>query len=276
VAVVTGGASGFGRALAAQCAARGFDVAVLDIDGERAVTCAQALAAGRGVRVLGLQVDVGAGGDVEGVAATVAGQLGGVDLVFSNVGVQQIGALERFSDEAWAWMLDINVVGSARVARAFLPHLRRSSRPHLVFTASSSVLVPATHLAAYQATKFAVLGMAETLRLELAGDGIAVSVLFPSGMTTRHLESSLLARPASVGGAIAPAGDIEAMLASNAGFAADVASPEEAARYVLDDVLAGEPYVVTHGDLVAGLSERQAALLGATRRAQERRSGPPP
>jgi NAD(P)-dependent dehydrogenase (short-subunit alcohol dehydrogenase family) len=169
-------------------------------------------------------------------------------------------------------MLDINVVGSARVARAFLPHLQRSAQPHLVFTASSSVLVPATHLAAYQATKFAVLGLAETLRLELAGDGIAVSVLFPSGMTTRHLESSLLARPEAVAGEIAPAADIEAMLASNAGFATDVATPEDAARYVLDDVLAGEPYIITHGDLVAGLDDRQTAMLAAARRAQGRPS----
>jgi NAD(P)-dependent dehydrogenase (short-subunit alcohol dehydrogenase family) len=293
VAVVTGGASGFGWAIADQCAARGFDVAVLDIDGDRAAAQATALTAGRSIRALGLRVDVGVGVEVEDVAATVQQELGGVDLVFSNVGVQQIGALERFSDEAWAWMLDINVVGSARVARAFLPDLRRSaqrsaqgssgrssgrssrrsSRSHLVFTASSSVLVPATHLAAYQATKFAVLGLAETLRLELAGDGIAVSVLFPSGMATRHLESSLLARPASVGGEIAPAEEIEAMLASNPGFSADVATPEEAARHVLDDVLAGQPYIITHGDLVAGLAERQEAMAAAARRAQQRWSG---
>jgi NAD(P)-dependent dehydrogenase (short-subunit alcohol dehydrogenase family) len=271
VAVVTGGASGFGSALAAQCAARGFDIALLDIDPVRVAEVAHEIGGAHGVSVVGLGVDVGRPADVDNAAAAVERDLGGADVVFSNVGVQQIGALEHFSDEAWRWMLDINVIGSARVARSFLPLLRRSTDPHLVFTASASVMVPATHLAAYQATKFAVLGIAETLRLELAPDAVAVSVLFPSGMTTRHLESSLLARPEAVSGEIAPTADIEAMLASNAGFASDVATPEEAARNVLDAVLAGETYIVTHGDLVAGLVDRQTAMLAAAEQARDRK-----
>jgi NAD(P)-dependent dehydrogenase (short-subunit alcohol dehydrogenase family) len=111
-------------------------VALLDIDGERAAAEASALATDHGVRTLGLGVDVGDAADVERAANTVAQQLGGADLVFSNVGVQQIGALERFSDEAWTWMLDVNVVGAARVARSFLPLLRRSDSPRLAFTAA--------------------------------------------------------------------------------------------------------------------------------------------
>ncbi len=179
---MTGGGSGFGRAIAEQCAGRGYSVALLDIDGSRAGSEAEALAAEHGVGSLGLRVDVGDQHDVEMAANVVERDLGAADLVFSNVGVQQIGALERFSDEAWAWMLDVNVVGAARVTRSFLPLLRRSENPRLVFTASSSVLVPASRLAAYQASKFAVLGLAETLRLELAEQGIGVSVIFPSGM----------------------------------------------------------------------------------------------
>lgn len=270
MAVVTGGASGFGRAVAEECAGHGFDVALLDIDGDRVVSEAKDLSEAHGRRALGLRMDVGNTAEVNAAAATIEAEWGRADLVFSNVGVQQIGAIERFSDEAWRWMLDVNVIGSARLVRAFLPLLRRSPQPHLVFTASSSVLVPATQLAAYQATKFAVFGIAETLRLELAGDGIVVSVLFPSGMTTRHLESSLLARPHTVRGDIAPAENVEAMLASNAGFAADVATPEEAARGVVDDVLSGAPYIVTHGRLAQGLAQRQRGLMRAAERAQER------
>ena len=136
------------------------------------------------------------------------------------------------------------------MTRAFLPLLRRSPHPHLVFTASSSVLGPASRLGAYQATKFAVLGLAETLHIELAADGIGVSVVFPSGMMTRHLESSLAARPGTIADPIAPDDDLEAMLASNPGLVRDAATAEDAARYVVDDVLAGERYIVTHGDLV--------------------------
>jgi NAD(P)-dependent dehydrogenase (short-subunit alcohol dehydrogenase family) len=138
------------------------------------------------------------------------------------------------------------------------------------FTASSSVLVPASHLAAYQATKFAVLGLAETLRLELASEGIAVSVIFPSGMMTRHLESSLAARPGALTGPIADAADTEAMIASNPGFVRDVTTADVAARYVVDDVLAGEPYVVTHGDLVDAVAERSEQIRRAVERGRDR------
>jgi NAD(P)-dependent dehydrogenase (short-subunit alcohol dehydrogenase family) len=272
VAVVTGGGSGFGRAVAGRCAARGFAVALLDIDGSRVRSEAEGLAGEHGVATCGLRVDVGEPQDVERAAGEVERQLGGADLVFSNVGVQQIGALERFSDEAWAWMLDINVVGAARITRSFLPLLRRSHQPRLVFTASSSVLVPASRLAAYQASKFAVLGLAETLRVELAGEGIGVSVIFPSGMMTRHIESSLAARPAGITEAIAPAEDTEALVSSNP-FISQVASAEDAARAAVDEVLAGEPYVVTHGDLVAPVAEQQALVRQAVERARSRGSG---
>jgi NAD(P)-dependent dehydrogenase (short-subunit alcohol dehydrogenase family) len=245
-------------------------VALLDLDGDRAIDEAAALAREHGVQVIGRRTDVGDAADVVAAAAAVAQELGGVDLVFSNVGVQQIGALEGFGDEAWAWMLDVNVIGAARVARSFLPQLRRSRQAHLAFTASSSVLVPASHLAAYQASKFAVLGLAETLRLELADDGIAVSVVFPSGMITRHLESSLAARPGTVAGEIAPDADMEAMIASNPGFIRDVATAEVAASAVVDEVLAGEAYIVTHGALVEPLLEQQARVRRAAERARDR------
>jgi NAD(P)-dependent dehydrogenase (short-subunit alcohol dehydrogenase family) len=273
VAVVTGGGSGFGRAIAEQCAGRGYSVALLDIDGSRAGSEAEALAAEHGVGSLGLRVDVGDQHDVEMAANAVERDLGAADLVFSNVGVQQIGALERFSDEAWAWMLDVNVVGAARVTRSFLPLLRRSENPRLVFTASSSVLVPASRLAAYQASKFAVLGLAETLRLELAEQGVGVSVIFPSGMMTRHLESSLAARPTGITESIAEAEDTAALVASNP-FISQVATAEDAARAAVDEVLAGERYIVTHGDLLEPVGQQQALLRGAVQRARDRGSRP--
>jgi len=273
VAVVTGGGSGFGRALAERCADRGFDVALVDIDGERAAAEAVDIADQHQVRAIGVRCDVSDSSDVEHAAAAVAKQLGGADLVISNVGVQQIGKFEEFPDDAWTWMLDVNVVGTARVARAFLPLLRRSDQARLAFTASSSVLDPAIHLAAYQATKFAVFGLAETLRLELVGDGIGVSVIFPSGMMTRHLESSLAARPDSIAGEIAPARDIEAMLASNEAFVRDVATAEDAASHVVEDILAAEPYIITHGDLVDAVAMRHTPIQKAAERAHSRDHG---
>src|SRR5689334_11709718 len=267
VAVVTGGASGFGLALAGRCAEHGMDVALLDLDGERAATEASALAAAHGVTVFGLAVDVADEPSVSAAAETVAGRCGRVDLVVSNVGVQLFGAVERFTDDEWRWLLDVNVVGSARVARAFIPQLRQS-RGRLAFTTSSSVLDPASRLAAYQASKFAVWGLAETLRLELADDGIGVSVIFPSGMITRHLETSEAAQPADVRRPIGGEDDFTAMLTSNPALAQAVVPAADAARHVVDALLAGEPYVITHGDLVGVVEARSAALRTAAERAR--------
>ena len=136
VAVVTGGASGFGRALADRCAARGFDVALLDVDAERVSNEAAALAQEHGVRSIGLRTDVSDMSEIDAAAVTIDQELGGADLVFSNVGVQQFGAVEQFSDDAWAWMLDVNVIGAARVTAcvpaAVAPVTAPASRVHRI------------------------------------------------------------------------------------------------------------------------------------------------
>ena len=263
VAVVTGGASGLGLALGERCATLGMDVVLLDLDGERAAAEADRIAEVHGVETLGMAVDVAEATSVEAAAAAVDDRFGVADLVLSNVGVQLFGAVESFTDDEWQWLLDVNVTGSARVARAFLPLLRRAQRGRLAFTTSSSILDPASRLGAYQASKFAVWGLAETLRLELADDGIGVSVIFPSGMITRHLETSEAAQPSHLRRPIAGDDDLDAMIASNPEMAAMLATPEEAARGVIEAVLADEPYVITHGDLVPAVAARAATLTRA-------------
>jgi NAD(P)-dependent dehydrogenase (short-subunit alcohol dehydrogenase family) len=263
VAVITGGASGLGRALGESCAARGMDVALLDLDGERAAKEAEAIAGDRGVQALGLGVDVADGAAVEAAAAAVTERFGRADLVISNVGVQLFGALDKTTDEEWRWVYDVNVVGSARVARAFLPLLRAASPGRLAFTSSSSVLDPASRMTMYQSSKFAVWGLAETLKVELAGDGIQVSVVFPSGMLSRHLETSEAAQPAHVRRAIAGDDDFQAMHESNPTMSEFLATPEEAAAGVVEQLLAGTPYVITHGQFVDAIDNRSAALRAA-------------
>lgn len=265
VAVITGGASGFGLALGGLFAERGLRVALLDADGPRAADEAATLSRQHGADVMGLAVDVGDPAAIEAAAAEVGARHGRVDVVVSNVGVQLFGAVERLTDAEWQWVLDINVVGSARTARAFLPLLRASARPRLAFTTSSSVLSPGSRMAAYQASKFAVWGLAETLRLELAADGIAVSVIFPSGMISRHLETSTAVQPESVRRAIGEPDDFEAMHASNPEMVQDIATPEAAAGNIVDALLAGEPYIVTHGDLQSAVTERAEQLLRAAK-----------
>jgi NAD(P)-dependent dehydrogenase (short-subunit alcohol dehydrogenase family) len=261
-AVITGGASGFGRALGDCCAARGLDVVLADLDGERAGSEAAALSDAYGVTAVGTGVDVSDDASVTTAAEQIGARFGAVELVVSNVGVQ-LFAVETFTDDEWRWILDVNVIGSARVARAFLPLLRNATDPRLVFTTSSSVLDPASRLGAYQATKFAVWGLAETLRLELADDGIGVAVVFPSGMMSRHLETSEAAQPDHIRRPVGADDDFAAMVTSNPAMAGMLATPEDAARGVVDAVYDGERYVVTHGDLTDAVAARSALLTRA-------------
>jgi NAD(P)-dependent dehydrogenase (short-subunit alcohol dehydrogenase family) len=260
VVVVTGGASGFGLALGEQGARLGMAVVLLDLDRERAEAEAGRIARQHGVDAIGSHIDVSDANSVKGAAAAVGDQFGRADLVLSNVGVQLFGAIEQFTDDEWRWLLDVNVIGSARVARAFLPLLRSSSGRRLAFTTSSSILDPSARLGAYQASKFAVWGLAETLRLELAGDGITVALIIPSGMASRHLETSEAAQPEHLRRPIASDEDFAAMVASNPNVTSGVVTPEDAARGVIEGVLAGERYIVTHGDLTSAVERRHTEL----------------
>jgi NAD(P)-dependent dehydrogenase (short-subunit alcohol dehydrogenase family) len=247
-------------------------VAFLDLDGERAVSEAKGLAAAHGVSTLGLAVDVADAESVDTAASTIADRFGRADLVISNVGIQLFGSTENLTDAEWRWILDVNVIGSARVAKAFTPLLRRAPQGRLAFTTSSSVLSAASHMAAYQTSKFAVWGLAESLRLELADDEISVSVIFPSGMITRHLVTSEGAQPERLRRPIATEADRAAMAASNPAMTQAVAAPEAVAQKVLDALLAGERYVITHGDLVEAVEERSREL---GRAAESARGSPP-
>ncbi len=248
------------------------NVALLDLDGERTEQEAATLAQTYGVDTLGRAVNVADDAAVQAAAAAVSRRFGRADVVVSNVGVQLFGAVERFTDREWQWVLDVNVVGAARVTRAFTPLLREAPNGRLAFTSSSSVLDPASRLGAYQASKFALWGLAETIALELASDGITVSVLFPSGMMSRHLESSTQAQPEDLRRAIGEPEDFEAMMASNPDMAQAVATPEQAAANVIEALLRGERYLVTHGDLVGAVQARAQRLHAAAIAARDARA----
>lgn len=145
-----------------------------------------------------------------------------------------------------------------------------AQRPAAVITGGSSgVLAPAARLGAYQASKYAVVGSAETLRIELAADAIGVSVVSPSGMLTRHLESSALARPTELGsGAVAEA-DLVAMMESRPMSESDLTTAEDAAARAIGPVLDGASHVVTHGDLAAPVAQWHADIARAPARVSE-------
>jgi NAD(P)-dependent dehydrogenase (short-subunit alcohol dehydrogenase family) len=263
IAVVTGGGSGLGAALARIFAEAGADVAVLDIDEEAAAATASSLAE-LDVTTVSARVDVGDAASVVTAAEQVRTTLGGCDVLCSNVGVQQFGAIDKLTEQDWQWVLNVNVLGSVRTVREFLPMLRAGSGfRRVVFTASSSVLAPSVRLGAYQTSKYAVLGFADSLREELAPEGIGVTVLFPGGMMTRHLESSVLARPSELGESVLDQSDVEAMIAHQPMGDGDLATPEHAIRNLLTDLEAGEPYLITHGSFRPSYEQRRDAIDAA-------------
>ncbi len=271
IAVVTGAASGLGAAMAHTFAGAGMAVAALDIDEPAAAGIATKLADEFEVPTTALRVDVGAADSVAASARHVRLTLGGCDVLCANVGVQQFGAIDRLTEQDWEWVLNVNVLGAVRTVREFLPLLRsRTGWRRIVLTASSSVLAPGVRLGAYQVSKFAVMGFGETLREELAGEGIGVTILFPGGMTTRHLESSASARPAELGESVMEPDDLEAMLAHRPLADGDVVTPEHAVRRLLADLIADEPYVVTHGSYRRDYEQRRDAMDAAFDRMEAR------
>jgi NAD(P)-dependent dehydrogenase (short-subunit alcohol dehydrogenase family) len=264
VAVITGAGSGLGAAMADALGAVGMRIAALDIDGDAAEATAARLV-GDGVEAIARAVDVASRDALADAADATRAAFGGCDLLCANVGVQQFGAIERLTADDWQWMLSVNVVGLVQTVDAFLPLLRATTgERRIVVTSSSSYFVPSVRLGAYVTTKYAVVGYAEVLRLELADEGIGVTVIFPAGMLTRHLDSSRAARPPELGESVILPDDIDTMIASRQGAGDTIpVSPEFAIRNFVRDLRDGRDYIITHGDYREDVEARQRAVMEA-------------
>lgn len=272
VVVVAGAASGLGAAIATLFAAQGARVALLDIDGTRAEDKAAELR-GTGADAFGLRVDVADKASVQAAAEQVKHRFGACDLLFANVGVQQFGAIDTLTDQDWAWVMSVNFHGVINTVGAFLPLIRQGEGArHIVLTSSASYFQLGIRMAAYVASKYAVTGYGEVLRQELEDEGINVALLFPAGMATRHLESSMAARPAELGASRFDMADVQAMMAK-AEIAADdhVATAEYAIRNLLDDLRDGVPYIITHGSYRHQVEAQQRKVLDAFDRMENNR-----
>lgn len=261
-AVVTGAGSGLGAAMADVFANAGARVVLLDIDAGRAEAKAAELR-GRGVEALAMGVDVADAGSLAKAAEAVQAKFGSCEVLCANVGVQQFGACDKLTAQDWSWVLSVNVLGVVGTVNAFLPLLRKASgERHIVLTSSSSYFVPGVRLGAYVASKYAVTGYGEVLRLELEDEGINVTLFFPAGMSSRHLESSKLARPTALGESVLNMEDIQAMMASrDMSEATHVATPEHAVRNLLAELADKRAFVISHGAYRPQIEARQKAVL---------------
>jgi NAD(P)-dependent dehydrogenase (short-subunit alcohol dehydrogenase family) len=270
VAVVTGAASGLGASMVDRLAGAGMRIVALDLDAEQVEHVARKVRENGGEAV-GMQVDVANIDQLQAAAALAEERFGGCSVLCANVGVQQFGAIDRLSEQDWRWVLEVNVMGVIRTVNAFLPLIRLTDgERRIAITSSSAALTPGIRMAAYTTSKYAVTGYAETLRMELADENIGVSILFPAGMITRHLESSIKARPAELGRSETRREDIDAMMASRKMATDDhVATAEHATRHLLDDLAANERYIFTHGEYREQLVQSHSAILRAHDRGQE-------
>lgn len=202
--VIGAGSGGIGTGIARACAAADMSVVVADIDGEGAAQVAAAII-DSGARAVGRAVDALDPASLESLAEFARREFGSVDLLSSNVGVVLSAPLTETTGDQWSWLLELNVMSVVRSVDAFLPALRSvGGDTHIAFTSSMAGLMrpdlEGMPLGVYAATKHALIGYGDSLRSELAPEGIGVTVLCPGPVATNLTATSAKHRPDRFGG----------------------------------------------------------------------------
>lgn len=191
VAVVTGAASGIGRALAGKSAQEGMKVVLADIE-ESALKQAEEELKARGAQVLAVRTDVSQATEVESLAQLAFATYGAVHLLFNNAGVSAGTTVWESSLADWQWVLGVNLWGVIYGLHSFVPRmLAQDTQGHIVNTASAAGLMSSTGAGIYKVSKHGVVTLSETLALELAARGakLKASVLCPEWVNTRILDA---------------------------------------------------------------------------------------
>ncbi|HIG39757.1 MAG: SDR family NAD(P)-dependent oxidoreductase [bacterium] len=199
VALVTGGASGIGLAMVRAFTGAGMKVAIADIE-QDAITTALEEFSDSNTEVIGIKVDVNDRSEMEAAADETQAAFGGVHVLCNNAGVAVGGSIETMSYKDWDWVMNVNLQGVINGVQVFLPRMISQGEPaHIVNTASMAGQFPVPGLSVYNTTKYAVVGMSETMRIDLANKGIGVSVLCP-GVVNTNIGNSGRNRPANLVG----------------------------------------------------------------------------
>ena len=265
VAVVTGAASGIGRALAEAWLREGCRVVLADIEVPALATADEQLEPSLRARVITVRTDVSDAASVEALAASTLDAFGQVDIVCNNAGVSTFNTFEHQTLDDWQWVLGVNLWGVIHGVHTFVPIMRRQGTPgHVVNTASiAGLLSGIAYIGVYAASKVAVVSISETLRQELAIEGapIGVSVLCPSATDTDCMEGERN-RPAATGQEMRTPDAEQWRVAIKESMTGPTGKgPEEVAAMVIDAVRNDEFWVVSHGDLRAGIEHRFADIL---------------
>ena len=264
VAVITGAASGFGRAFAEKGASLGMKLVLADVNPEALAQTVDALRAG-GAEAIGVPTDVSDAARVEALAQAALDAFGKVHLLFNNAGVGSGGFLWESTANDWAWVFNVNVMGVAHGVRAFTPIMLRQNEPaHIVNTASVAGLLSPPAMGIYNASKHAVVSLTETLYhdLQLAqagsteGGTVGCSLLCPAFVPTGIADAER-ARPADLRNdsrptrsQIAAGKQLQRAVQSGKLTAADVA------EITFEAIAARRFYIVTHPGIMATVKLR--------------------
>lgn len=255
--VVTGGGSGIGRALALRFAREGANIVLADLDAS-GMEAVAAEARGLGVKALTVRTDVSELAQVESLAARAFEAFGAVHVLCNNAGVAAWGGLESASHRDWQWVLGVNLWGVIHGIEAFVPRMIARGEPaHIVNTASMAGLVASKGLGVYNTSKYAVVGLSETLVKDLKPYRIGVSVLCPMGVETR-IRDSERNRPAALRNERTGGGQPVELIGR-------YLAPDAVADMVLAAIRSNELYVITHDEGLEPLRRRAERLERAIR-----------
>jgi NAD(P)-dependent dehydrogenase (short-subunit alcohol dehydrogenase family) len=252
VAVVTGGASGIGRAMAARFAADGMQVVIADVEAAALASTAAELG------VVGIRTDVADVASVQALADHVFDRFGTAHVLCNNAGVGGGGQIAGLTIADWKWVLDVNLWGVIHGLQSFLPRiLANPDGGHVVNTASVAGLLPSAGIGPYSAAKSAVVAISETLSKELqaAGSSVGVSVLCP-GFVRTNIFDSQRNRPEALRNPTKAVGDARArndVLKQSLDTAMD---PAEVAQQVRDAIVDDRFWITTHPEFLSAVTQR--------------------
>ena len=254
VAVITGGASGIGRAVADKAVTKGMKIVLGDIE-EGPLKAAVDNLTSSGAEVLGVATDVSDRASVEALRDAALERFGAVHLVHNNAGIGLGGPIWEVTEEDWRWILGVNLWGVIHGVATFTPLLLEQGEGHIVNTASIAGIIVAPFLGPYNATKQAVVAISETLfkDLQTVAAPVGVSVLCPGFVQTRIAESDRnrpdWAPESDAMGAAEVQGVVQNLV--DAGIA-----PGGVADRVIDAVRTNTFYILTHPELDIAITTR--------------------
>jgi NAD(P)-dependent dehydrogenase (short-subunit alcohol dehydrogenase family) len=252
VAVITGGASGIGLALAELLLDRGLRVVVADIEKAALNDSEQALRRYHGERVLAVVTDVSKEADVQNLSDATKSHFGPVQLLCNNAGVSGVeGPVWQLDITDWQWMLGVNLWGVVHGVRAFVPDMVHQGRGHILNVASLAGLTAPPLTAPYNASKHAVVALSETLAGDLAitGSSVGVSVGCPAKVATGILDAARN-RPPELQPAAGPMHEaVDEIMDRDADETAVTQSADETARLLIEGVEQDHFYITTHPEL---------------------------